>query len=590
MNQYMVNASTWMLFRKFMKEMLRYRRLLFCTILSIIGASLTTLASPYVLKIIIDEYIIPHRYSELPYIAMIYLSLLIGQWLFTTLQSYSIQLFGQRFLYSIRNQLFEKLLRLKIGFYKDKQIGDLVSRVINDTSMLNEVLVSGVLSVVGSLFTLIGIVIAMIILSPSLTLVSMISVPLMIYIAKHFGGKLRRAYRATREKIAQISSVVSESMAGIEAIKSFRREEHVMKEFEKTTRETVKSYLRVAILMGFFWPLMNISSTLSIIVVLIYGGYLGLTGAVSIGVIIAFIQYVNRFTAPINNLVSMYDSLQSAFASLERIYEILEAEDIEVDEGIVLDDLRKTIVFDHVWFEYEENRPVLKDINLVIKPGEKIVLVGHTGAGKTTLANLLLGFYRPVRGKILINGVELYRVKPSFLRKRISYVPQETYLFPGTVLDNIRIGRPDASDEEVKEICRKLGIEEFIEKLPNNYYTDAGEAGKRLSVGEKQLIAIARAMLRNPDIVILDEALSSIDPHTEEIIRRAINKLMENRTGIIIAHRLTITRDSDHIIVLEDGKIVEEGSFQELMAKKGLFYKLYTTQINREIYTKPTII
>jgi len=572
-------ASSWFLLRRFLKELLAYKKLLLLTFIAIIGSSITVLLTPYVLSIVIDKYIVPRDLSGFPYIAMVYLLLLIAQWGFNTLRNILIQIYGQRILYSIRNRLFNKLLTLSINFHKDKQVGDMVSRVINDTATLNEVLVSGILSVVGDLFSVIGIVIAMALLSPSLTLVALTSVPLMIFIAKYFGGKLRHAYKETRERIAQISSIVSENIAGIEVIKAFGREDKSIKEFENASRETVKSYIRIALLMGLFWPLMNLASILSMIIVLIYGGYLTITGAISIGVVVAFIQYVNRFTDPINNLISMYDSLQSAFASLERIYEIIDNQDVEKDDGREIERFRGEIVLENVWFEYEPDKPVLKDINIRVEPGSLVALVGHTGAGKTTLVNLLLRFYEPVRGRILIDGVDIRDVKRSVLRKRISYVPQETYLFPGTVMDNIRIGRPDASDEEVIEICRKLGIHDFITKLPNGYYTDAGEAGRRLSVGEKQLISIARAMLRDPDIVVLDEALSSVDPKTEEVIRRAIKNLLTNRTGIIVAHRLTITHDCDKIIVLEDGMVVEEGSLRELLRKRGTFYKLYMDQI-----------
>lgn len=576
----MNDRSSWILLKRFISEILVYKRMLLYTILAIIGTTITTLASPYLLGLAIDKYILPGRFNELPFIATLYLLTLIGQWIFITIRSYIIQVYGQKILFSMRNKLFDKLLRLKISFYKDKQVGDLVSRVINDTSTLNEVLVSGILSVIGDLFSLIGVLIVMFLLSPSLTLVSMITIPLMIVIAKYFGGKLRRAYKETREKIARISSIVGESLAGIEAIKAFGREDNVLKEFEQASRETVKTYIKVAVLMGFFWPLMQLSSILSIVVVIIYGGYLSLQGLISIGIVIAFIQYVQRFIQPINSLISMYDSLQSAFAALERIYEIIDVKEYEYNEGIEIKRFKGNIVFENVWFEYESGKPVLKNINIEIRSGELVAIIGHTGAGKTTLVNLLLRFYDPVKGRIFIDGIDIRNIKREALRNRISYVPQETYLFPGTIMDNIRIGKPGASEEEIIKICKELGIHEFIEKLPNGYYTDAGEAGKKLSVGEKQLIAIARAMLRDPDIVVLDEALSSVDPKTEEIIRKAIKKLMKGRTGIIIAHRLSIVKDVDKIIVLDNGEIVEAGAFNELLKKRRTFYKFYVSQIS----------
>ncbi|MET1160648.1 MAG: ABC transporter ATP-binding protein [Thermoprotei archaeon] len=575
----MKKSNSVSLLLRFLAEITRQRKLLVLTLIAIIGSTITTLLAPYILRVAIDFYILPGKYTELSLVVLLYFAVLAGQWGFQTLRSATIVIYGQKILYDMRNNMFNKLLSVKISCYKDRQIGDLVSRIINDTSTLNEVLVSGLLSTIGDILSLIGILVVMIMLSPSLTLVSLVSIPLMVFTAKYFGGRLRTAYKETRERVAKLSSIVNESIAGIEVIKSFGQENRVLNEFEDASINTLKSYMRIAIVMGVFWPLMNLSSTLSIVAVLLYGGYLVINGVLSIGVLIAFVQYVNRFTQPINGLVSMYDSLQSALAALERIYEVIDTGDVEHDEGAIVEKLRGEIVFKNVWFEYEPGKPVLKNINLVIKPGELVAIVGHTGAGKTTFANLLVRLYEPTHGEILVDGRDIRSYKLSFIRSRISYVPQETYLFPGTIVDNIRIGKPEASEQEVIEVCKKLGIHEFIEKLPQGYYTDAGEAGKRLSLGEKQLIAIARAMLRDPDIVILDEALSSVDPATEEIVKNAIKALMKGRTGIIIAHRLSITRDCDRVVVLENGEIVEEGKPDQLLKRRGRFYELYNLQL-----------
>ncbi len=579
------SAGTAAIILRFVREAFRHRKLLVLIALSILGASLSTLAAPYLLGVAIDKYIIPGNLAGLPKIASLYLLALLGQWLFTTLQMWYVEIFGQRVLMDLRSRLQEKILRSNMDFFKDKKAGDLVSRIINDTNMVNDVLVSGLLGGLGSMLSLIGIVIAMLLLEPRLTLAALLSVPLMVYTAKHFGGRIRSAYRETRRKIAKISSVVEESVSGIETIKVFGREQYSLKEFEQAANETVKAYMKVAFYMGFFWPLMNISSLLSIIIVIGYGGYLAYTGAVSIGVVVAFIQYTQRFRGPINNVVSMYDSLQSALASLERIYEILDSKQEESDEGISVERLEGHIEFRNVWFEYERNRPVLKNVNLEIRPGEIVALVGRTGAGKTTIANLIMRFYDPTRGAVLLDGMDSRRIKRSSLRRRIAYVPQETYLFNGTILENILVAKPGASREEVEKVCRELGVHDFIMRLPKGYDTPAGEAGKLLSVGEKQLISIARAMLKNPDIVILDEALSSVDPKTESIVQNALLRLMEGRTSIIVAHRLTIARHADKIVVVEEGRIVEEGSFDELMRKEGKFYALYTSQMREAVKT-----
>ena len=583
----MADHSTWRLLRRFLGEILAHRRLLAVVMVSIIGASIASLASPYILKIAIDQYIVPGRYSELPLIAALYLVALVAQWGFSAMRTWYIQVFGQRILYDLRNRMFERLLRSRISYYRDKQTGDLVSRVINDTSIVNEVFVSGMLGSVGELLSLVGIIGAMFILNARLTLVALSTIPLMVVIAKYFGGRMRRAYRETRERIARVSSIVEESVSGIEVIKAYGKEAEAEREFERASRETVRAFMKVAIYMGLFWPIMNLSTIVSVAAVLVYGSYLVIQGAASIGVVAAFIQYVQRFRGPINNVVTLYDSLQSALASLERIYEVIDGAEEESDEGLLeVEKLEGRIEYRDVWFEYIPGNPVIKGVNIAIEPGETVALVGHTGAGKTTLVNLLMRFYDPTRGSILIDGIDARRISRRSLRSRIAYVPQETYLFPGTILDNIRIVKPDATDEEVIAVCRDLGIHEFIEGLPQGYQADAGEAGKRLSTGEKQLIAIARAMLRDPDIVILDEALSSVDPATEAIIRRAMRRLMRGRTAIIIAHRLTAALDADKVVVLEDGRVVEEGAPQELLARKGRFYSLYRAQAS-ELAARP---
>ncbi|RLG83440.1 MAG: ABC transporter ATP-binding protein [Thermoprotei archaeon] len=568
------------LFLRFVREVTAYRGLMAAVAVSTIVGALAGLAAPYLLGMAIDRYVLRGDIHGLLFAAGLYLAAMVSQWAAFTARSYAIQVLGQRMLYDLRNRLFWKLQRLSLRFYSSRRIGDLVSVTINDTSMLNEVLVAGVLTALGDVVTIVGIVAMMLMLSPPLTGAAMLSVPLILLVVRFFGSRLRRAYRETRERIAQVSAIVEESVAGISVIKAFGREDRFVKTFAEASRETLRAFLRVAKLMGFFWPSIDLSVTVSVVAVLIASGYMSALGAVSIGTVVAFVQYVYRFAQPIMHLANMYDSLQSALAALERIYGVLDEEDVEMDRrgAIELRDVRGEVELRNVTFGYDPSRPVLKNVSLKIRPGETVAIVGRTGAGKTTLTNLLLRFYEPQRGTITIDGIDIRRVKLSSLRRIVSYVPQETYLFPGTIMDNIRLGRPDASDEEVVRVCKELGIHEFIERLPQGYQTDAGEAGKRLSTGEKQLIAIARAMLRNPAIVILDEALSSVDAYTEAVIRRAMRRLMRGRTSILIAHRLSMARESDRIVVIENGEIVEQGSHEELMRRRGYYYRLYTYQ------------
>jgi ATP-binding cassette subfamily B protein len=566
-------------FRELLSLVLAFRLDVAVVSLAIAFNSLATLLSPYVLSLTIDRGIVGADYASLPMYVGLYVLLVLAQWVTQVVRVSRTEVLGQKVLSSLRETMFRRYMSATLDFYQGYQVGDLVSRLVNDTSTVNEALVTGLLNVVGDLVSMLGSLAIMAYLSPQLTLASLVTVPPMVLVARVFGGRLRRAWREVRERVSRLTSIVEESASGIEVVKSFGLEDSVVSRFERTSREVYSQTIRASVLAGLFFPLMGVLSSLAVAVVLIYGGYLYLSGALSIGVLVAFTQYVNRLTGPINDLVFMYDSLQTALAALDRIYEVLKSGQVESDEGIDLVDVRGEVVFDHVWFEYVPGIPVLKDVNITIRPGEVVALVGHTGAGKTTMANLLMKFYEPTRGRILVDGVDIRNVRRSSLRRFISYIPQETFLFPGTVIDNIRVVKPGASDEEVIEVCRRLGIHRFVERLPNGYYTDVGEVGKRLSTGEKQLIAIARALLKDSRIVIVDEALSSVDSETEEMLKKAIRELLRGRTGIVIAHRLTTARDCDRVIVLADGRVVEQGTFSELMAKRGVFYSMYVSQV-----------
>jgi ATP-binding cassette subfamily B protein len=566
-------------FRELLSLVLAFRLDVAIVSLAIAFGSIAMLLSPYVLSLTIDRGIVGADYASLPMYVGLYVLLVVAQWVTQVVRVSRTEVLGQKVLSSLRETMFRKYMSTTLDFYQGYQVGDLVSRLVNDTSTVNEALVTGLLNVIGDLVSMLGSLAIMAYLSPQLTLASLVTVPPMVLVARVFGGRLRRAWREVRERVSRLTSIVEESASGIEVVRSFGLEDSVLLRFERTSREVYSQTIRASVLAGLFFPLMGVFSSVAVAVVLIYGGYLCLSGALSIGVLVAFTQYVNRLTGPINDLVFMYDSLQTALAALDRIYEVLKSGQVESDEGIDLVDVRGEVVFDHVWFEYVPGIPVLKDINITIRPGEVVALVGHTGAGKTTMANLLMKFYEPTRGRILIDGVDVGNVRRSSLRRFISYIPQETFLFPGTVIDNIRIVKPETSIEEVIEVCRRLGIHRFVERLPNGYYTDVGEVGKRLSTGEKQLIAIARALLKDSRIVIVDEALSSVDSETEEMLKKAIRELLRGRTGIVIAHRLTTARDCDRVVVLADGRVVEQGTFSELLAKRGVFYNMYVSQV-----------
>lgn len=547
--------------------------------MAVVANSVALLVSPYILGIIIDEGIAKGRLDMLPQLVSLFIVTVLVQWASMVVRTIKIETIGQRILKDLRQSLFKKYVWATLDFHKDNQLGDLVSRVVNDTSVVNEAIVTGLLNVVGDMVSMVGSLAIMVYLSPQLTLVSLTVVPLMVLVAKKLGVRLRRTWREVRERVSRMTTVVEENISGIEVIKSFGLEESALSRFDRASREVYRFSIRASVLAGLFFPLMNISSSLSLAIVIAYGGYLCLSGALSVGLLVAFTQYVSRLMAPVNELVFMYDALQSALASLDRIFEIVRSERVEADDGLELEGVSGDVAFDHVWFEYEPGVPVLKDVTFSVKSGEIVAVVGHTGAGKTTMANLLMKFYEPTKGKVTVDGIDVRSIKRSSLRRFVSYIPQETYLFPGTVMENIRAVRPEATDEEVVDVCRRLGIHRFIERLPNGYYTDVGEVGKRLSLGEKQLIAIARAMLKDSRIVIFDEALSSVDSETEGLIKNALRELLRGRTGIVIAHRLSVARDCDRILVLSEGRVVEYGTFEELMERQGTFYAMYRSQI-----------
>ncbi len=565
--------------REMLGLVLAYRRDVIVVATAVVAGSIALLASPYILGLVIDEGIVGGRLDLLPKLASLYIATVLLQWAAMVVRTIRIETVGQRVLKNLRELLFSKYVKATLDFHKRYQVGDLVSRLVNDTSVVNESMVTGLLNVLGDLVSMAGSLAMMAYLSPQLTLVSLATVPLMVFVAKRLGARLRRTWREVRESVSRMTSVVEENVSGIEVVKSFGLEGDVLSRFDKVSREVSRTSVKASILAGLFFPLMNVSMSLSLAVVVAYGGYLCLRGLLSVGVLVAFTQYVSRLMAPVNELVFLYDALQSALASLDRVFEMARSEDVESDEGIELEDARGHVAFDHVWFEYEPGMPVLKDLTFSVRAGEVVAVVGHTGAGKTTMANLLVKFYEPTRGRVLIDGIDSRNIKRSSLRRFVSYIPQETYLFQGTVIDNIRVVKPAASDEEVIRICEKLGIHKFISKLPSGYQTDVGEVGKRLSLGEKQLVAIARAMLKDSRIVIFDEALSGVDAETERVIKSALRELLRGRTGIIIAHRLSLARDCDRIIVLSDGRVVESGSFEELMERRGAFYEMYRVQV-----------
>jgi len=574
------------IFARLIEYLKPYKKWVVAVTIAVIVTSITGIVSPYILgREIIAKYILRGNLQGLQRIIIFFIGIQVANWIANTIRTYGIGRIGQSLLLRMRSDLFSHLQELSFSFYDKSDSGDLISRVTNDTDAIGEAFTSGLIQVVSDILNLLMIVIVMFSINVQLSLASMIVVPLMILAAVLFNSKFRAAYQMQRTKISSVTSKLQESISGIREIQSFTREGDFIEEFKRTNLENLQANLQATKVWGLFFPTIQLIEAAGMGVVILYGGWLAFNGMLgpiedAIGTLITFIMYVRMFFGPIFDLTNFYNTIQSALAAAERIFEILDVEPEirDCEDAVEMPPINGEIEFRNVTFEYKPGKPVLRNISFHIKPKETIALVGPTGAGKSTIIKLICRFYEPKSGQILIDGYDISKVKMKSLRRQIGIVPQETFLFSGTVMDNIRYGRIDASDEEVIAAAKIVGAHEFIERLPRGYETRIGEGGAGLSVGQKQLIAFARALIRNPAILIMDEATSSIDPYTDLLIRKAMRALLKDRTSIIIAHRLSTVKDADRILVIDDGRIVEEGTHEELIEKGGLYSHLYEMQ------------
>lgn len=498
-------------------------------------------------------------------------------------QMYAMSVAGQKVLKDLREEVFKKIQSLHLQFLEGSQAGDLMSRLMNDIDALNNFFSQSLAQMVGSVFALIGIMIAMLSLNWKLALVALTAIPIVLYLTKIFSNLSRRAFRKTRTTIGDVSAEMEEQVSGVKVAQAFNRTERNVGEFARRNAANRDANVSANAVTSAFAPAMNVVSTLDLALIAAYGGYLAIAGVVSIGVVIAFVQYVQNFFRPIQTVAQMWTIAQSAFAAAERVFGLLDKEIEMFDGEEIMPRIEGNVRFEDVSFAYESDSPVLDSVSMEAVPGETVAIVGATGAGKTTMASLLARFYDVSKGRVLIDGHDLRNVTQASLRAQFGVVTQEPFLFSGSVMDNIRYGRLEASDEEVIAASRAANAHTFIERLPDGYQTDVGERGGLLSQGQRQLIAIARAVLADPRILILDEATASIDTRTERLIQQALDRLLRGRTSFVIAHRLSTVRNADKVLVVEDGRIVERGVHDELMKKGGLYADLY----NRQFYTPP---
>ncbi len=569
---------------KLMKRLLGYikpykKYVIFAILLNIIVAALGPIR-PCLTKIAVDDYIVNSDYTGLLYIGLALFASLLLQAFIQYFLTYYTQYLGQRTLYDLRTQIFNHIQKLALKFYDRTPIGRLVTRATNDVEALGELFSSGIVMVFSDVYIIIWILAFMFFMDVKLSLVTLSVLPVLIYGTFLFRRKVRESYRDVRLHLARLNSYMQEHVTGMSAVHIFHKEKDELKKFSSINNDYRTANIKSIFYYAIFYPSVELLSSVAVGMIVWYGGGEIIQASLTIGVLFAFIQYTEMFFRPIRDLSEKYNIMQTAMASSERIFKLLDNETFikNPDNPVKLGKVKGSIEFKNVWFAYNNDDYVLKDISFSINPGETIAIVGHTGAGKTSIINILTRFYDINKGRILVDGIDIDKVDKKELREHISIVLQDVFLFSGNIESNINLDKKEISREKVIEAAKIVGADEFVKNLPAKYDEEVKERGATLSVGQKQLISFARALAYDPQILILDEATSSVDTETELLIQKAIEKLLVGRTAIVIAHRLSTIQNADNIIVLHKGEIRESGNHQELLAKRGIYYKLYQLQ------------
>jgi ATP-binding cassette, subfamily B, multidrug efflux pump len=581
--------------RRLLVYMRPYRAWIALSLLFLIVQSVTQVLGPLLTRVVIDKYLQPEAgrmptvfdrflpaepWSGIATVGLLYLAGLGINFVSEFAQMYIMQYTGQRAMFDLRRQLMGHLQRLDLAFYDRNPVGRLVTRVTSDVDVLNDLFASGLVTILGDLLTLGFIVAIMFRMSAPLTLIMLAVMPLVVLATVIFRRRVAQSYRRIRVAIAKINSYLQEHISGIAVLQLFNRERRSGEEFGHANREHMEAFKDSITAYGWFYPVVEFLSMLALAGILTYGGFRIEAGTLTLGVVVAFLQYGMRFFRPIQDLSEKYNILQAAMASSERIFKLLDTQPTVVAPAVPesTPESIARIEFEGVWFAYKDEDWVLRDLSFAIDPGETVAVVGHTGAGKTTLISLLLRFYDVQKGVIRLGGVDIREFDPVALRRQFGVVLQDPYLFTGTLEENIRLGTTNITLEDVEAAAEQVNLLDFVHSLPERFHQQIRERGSGLSTGQKQLIGFARALAHNPRYLILDEATSSVDTDTELRVREALGRMVEGRTSIVIAHRLSTIQRADRILVMHKGRLRESGTHQELLAQRGIYYKLYQLQ------------